>query len=474
MSVDLTNEFDQFFESIELSGTQLERINSAVNSLSTYLQNCYGLKSTQIYTQGSFSTKSTIKPAIEDSDGEYDVDLIVECVDGNDTPEKALDTLEDKLRDNGTYKNKIETDSSLPCIRLRYADEDAAKFHVDVLPVRVTGDGTKILIPRRSEGWELSDPAAYTKWALSHGEQYRRVVMMFKRWRDIHDIDVKSIMLQVLIAGCIRDSRNEQERIASTIINLNETFKDQDSVPEIRNPVLPEEIISDSMKQSAYKVFKKYLAEHSVLATKILVSEDKAQAIKAWQVILGDEFKPVTNSENSLSILSELGDISHAQKIELVPTYPGVKVRIRAHFKKKYFGNSYVQRRGNVSVQRDKIEGDFDSETILPSGGHIDYVAEVSGLNGLPYRILWQVVNTGNEAASFGLDGLRGKLFESRDENNPLLNPESTRYEGVHWIECFVVVNDEIVARSNPFYIKIIHEPSDVNQLGAREEYLLY
>ena len=62
MSVDIKVEFQNFFEEIELLDTQQERIDSAVASLSEYLGKCYDISSSKMYTQGSFSTNSTVKP----------------------------------------------------------------------------------------------------------------------------------------------------------------------------------------------------------------------------------------------------------------------------------------------------------------------------------------------------------------------------------------------------------------------------
>lgn len=473
MSVDLKVEFQNFFEEIELIDTQQERIDSAVSSLSEYLGKCYDISSAKMYTQGSFSTNSTVKPTPSDDDGEYDVDLVVECVNTDDSPEDALSNLKAFLLDHGTYKEKIENKPKLPCIRLRYADEDSAKFHVDILPAQKDGVGSRILIPRRGDGWKLSDPAAYTKWILELGENYRRTVMMFKRWRDENKLEIKSIVLQTLVAGSFFDDADDQVRLAQTLIQMNDKFSGLQDKPTILNPVLSEEVISDSWDDDDFTKFQQVLGEHTSIVVTILNESDHDKAALQWQEILGGDFKFETANNKSLSILSELGDVRHAQVVNIIPRYPNIKVKINAHFLKKYWGKTYVERKGNVSVVKSTLEGDFNSMSILPSNGSIDYRAEVTGAESVPYRVMWQVVNTGEEATFNGERGLRGQLFFPQDINEPMYDHEVTQYEGVHWIECFVVVNDEIVARSGRFYIKIFPEPKILDQITVRREPLL-
>ena len=67
-----------------------------------------------------------------------------------------------------------------------------------------------------------------------------------------------------------------------------------------------------------------------------------------------------------------------------------------------------------------------------------------------PYKVYWQVVNTGFEAEQLGKRGLRGTIF-----SGSIVRTESTEYIGFHWIECFIVKNNVCVARSGEFVVNI-------------------
>jgi hypothetical protein len=67
-----------------------------------------------------------------------------------------------------------------------------------------------------------------------------------------------------------------------------------------------------------------------------------------------------------------------------------------------------------------------------------------------PYRIEWQVVNTGAEALMANC--ARGGFWPGDNTNSRW---ESTLYKGTHWVEAFVVKDDVCVARSGEFVIHI-------------------
>jgi len=69
-----------------------------------------------------------------------------------------------------------------------------------------------------------------------------------------------------------------------------------------------------------------------------------------------------------------------------------------------------------------------------------------------PFEMRWQVVNTGDEAERAGQ--LRGGFYDG-DGNGGLIRKESTRYTGMHWVECFIVKDGRCVARSGEFVVNI-------------------
>lgn len=67
-----------------------------------------------------------------------------------------------------------------------------------------------------------------------------------------------------------------------------------------------------------------------------------------------------------------------------------------------------------------------------------------------PYKVFWQVVNTGSEATL--ANQLRGDFYDSTSSR---VRTESTKFTGMHWVECFIVKDDVCVARSGEFVVNI-------------------
>lgn len=70
-----------------------------------------------------------------------------------------------------------------------------------------------------------------------------------------------------------------------------------------------------------------------------------------------------------------------------------------------------------------------------------------------PYEVFWQVVNTGSEALS--ANQLRGGFYNGATFKGARQWRESTAYTGQHWVECFIIKNERLVARSGTFIVNI-------------------
>jgi hypothetical protein len=78
------------------------------------------------------------------------------------------------------------------------------------------------------------------------------------------------------------------------------------------------------------------------------------------------------------------------------------------------------------------------------------YSLEFKARTNVPgfYHVYWQIVNTGHEAQSHG--SLRGEITLGFTNHS-----ESTLYKGFHWVECFIVKDGILVARSGEFVVNI-------------------
>jgi hypothetical protein len=435
-------QFDQFVKRVSLRDKQEERIGSAFRTLQEYLCESYGIEAGDVLVQGSVANGTAVRPL---EGGEYDLDIVVVVPDANGLDaNQALMDLEAILERQGRYSGKLK--AKKPCIRIQYADDEIGGFHIDVVPARLHPNGSApIQVPRRDEGWHDSAPREFTSWCHAQGDGFRRSIKALKRWRDDQqDVRqaIKSIVLQVLVARATSPSGSDAQRLA-TVFSETQTFlAQQPGVPEVPNPVLPSENLTENWTLTSFNDFRKEVAAAQAKAQEALNATDDADASALWAEILGEDF-PVSSPSAAGLVL---GDVSHARSLSDEGWYqqidPGSSISIQATVFSK--------------ARRRKVIKNYEGKQLLLAGWEIKFFADVAAPAG--GTIWWQVVNTGDHARS--RNGLRGEFFKGRDlNNNPTsdqrLNWESTAYTGVHLIEAFLVRGSTVAARSGQLRVHI-------------------
>lgn len=154
-------------EIVQISEAKYERANQSYESVGNWLSaegSVFAGDDLSVYPQGSFALQTTIRPQGERQ--EYDLDFVMELKAGGHRyrrdPKKLLDDLEDRLRQNKTYEEKIERKKR--CVCIKYAGD----FHMDILPALPApyrGNTHKIVVPdRKLEEFKASNPKGYKAW----------------------------------------------------------------------------------------------------------------------------------------------------------------------------------------------------------------------------------------------------------------------------------------------------------------------
>jgi hypothetical protein len=294
--VDLNDDFDIFLEKLQLDAKQAERMNGAERTLSDRLRAHFGLSHDAVFVQGSYANGSSIKPPPNASDGEYDVDLIAVFAQPGEEPTDAMTRLAEALVAVG-YGERIEPDTERkrPCVRLRYADDNAGRFHVDVTPAREITGPAPLEIPRPAqEEWRETAPQEYADWCTEQGDEFLRTVQHLKRWRDECQSAreaIKSIVLQVLIAAHMPRGVGDGARIAGTLRGVAQLLSSHvTAAPAIPNPVLPSENLTETWPREDYVDFIRVVTDAAELAELALEERDEGESRRQWRELLGEDF----------------------------------------------------------------------------------------------------------------------------------------------------------------------------------------
>jgi hypothetical protein len=236
---------------------------------------------------------------------------------------------------------------------------------------------------------------------------------MIKKWSENCSVIMKSFEIESKVADFLDQRINESKEYSFLVRDFLDYFRG-----------------------CAREEAKSYLETAYNRASKACDLEENGEIDKAteeWKKIFGDDF-PSSISEASTKLQTDtpaLADYSHCEALRW--TYQAVnRVTIDAYV---YTGD-----------KAKKLGGINSDGRSLPSGLYLKFVASTN-TDGL-FHYYWQVVNTG-EAARLAGD-LRGKIFEETQARW-----EHTKYQGKHWVECFIVRNGNCVARSGKFFVNV-------------------
>lgn len=176
------DDLQNLLKNISLTATQRERAEELYTNLCQAIQE-FGFD-IDFYPQGSFATKTAVKPFRDSKDQSYDVDVICQFKGYNKartTPKELMHDLSIIMKLICSEKGK-EYRECERCITIDYADKDGISFSIDVIPaiaessaeinslisLSERGDlvNSSIAIGTNNEslGWITNNPKGYIQW----------------------------------------------------------------------------------------------------------------------------------------------------------------------------------------------------------------------------------------------------------------------------------------------------------------------
>jgi hypothetical protein len=437
-----------------------------------------------IYVQGSFRLGTVVRPYGHEDD--YDIDLVCqleirkESITQEDLKAKVGTRL--KARDDLAKILK----PSRRCWMLDYpAEAGKPAFHMDVLPAIPN-------LERRPSGllitdtelirWQKSNPVAFSEWFKKRMEvvfvarraavaeslaasieevpdwrvktPLQRCVQILKRHRDVYfvkspDIRPVSIVITTLAAHAYNNEADIYDALTGIVGRMHHFIEYRNGSWWVQNPVDDGENFADrwneypERRQAFGRWLQKVGADINLLSRAANTNDGLAilRGLLGRQAIdrVAARFASADAGTYPLSVTPQpavpaLADHRHAMPPAwpMVPRY-NVKVA-KAVFKKK-------------GAKRLWTFGD----STVPKGVWIRFSAQTDAPG--PYRIEWQIVNTGTEAINAGQP--RGE-FQSSEPDASGVRWESTSYSGTHWVEAFVInPSGTCIARSGRVFVKV-------------------
>ncbi len=436
------DDFESFLRTeVNLNQTRLDILQDRVSAIETFICNeaTFGPAFLEFVPAGSWAHRTIIKP-VADNDG-FDADVLLHMTEQTDwQPKDYIEKLYAAFRGSATYKDRVSRKTR--CMRITYAGE----FHIDLVPLIDQGGLhyiTNRLDPEETGKLEASDPAAFTAWIderqrLTRGS-FIKVVRLLKYLRDFKNtFSCKSIILATLLGEQVNEIEvmMAPERYADVPSTLNTLLgKLADSLPltmpAVMDPAGTGDNFTDRYKEGwNYDNFRRQIKHYAEKVKEAYDEPDRTASIAAWQVILGEDFKPgalpkvASLSPRSASVPwdKEMW-IEDRYPVQINPNY---RLRISAEVTPKPgFRNFNLSARGYRVAKSRKLLFRVVQNTVPE-----------------PSEIYWKVRNGGDEA--YRANQLRGEISPDRGGR---AKSESTSYKGTHYVECYVIKNGIVVAR---------------------------
>jgi hypothetical protein len=352
-------------------------------------------------------------------------------------PAHSLTVLRDRL--NGDYENPTDYDVRIDLqthsVTVRYLDGDDEVFAVDVVPAYIegrNGDGEDMyVVPEiavrphferralkeavahgeREMAWIRSDPRGYIRLATTlnqANEDFRKGVKLVKGWRHQRKIadetfPLKSFHLEQVITGFVAERQNMP--VFDIIFEFFTRLPDFIRYPQIHDRADPERRIDEYVAnlthderrnidhaRDGFLIAMENFKEGDDVAD--LLSAEPHQRLTEDEAFLFDQFIPMLN-EHDFSIEGHV----HARE-------PGA------------FRAFILDALGRIRVDR-KVS--FRLGANAPT-------ADI-------YK--WKVKNDDNSPQP------RGEITDHRTKNEP----EETKYNGHHFVECYAIRNGVCIGR---------------------------
>jgi hypothetical protein len=455
----------------------------------------------EVYVQGSFGLGTPIRPVNEDE--HYDVDLVCELQGASkrQSQRQLKELLGAEMRLYAKAHGMKEIDEGRRCWTLEYAD--GAQFHLDALPAIPDAEGQRRVLAARglsnswtetaiaitdnehplyervSDEWPHSNPKGYKNWfrsrmrasfearrgamaleakaAVEDIPSYRvktplqQAVQILKRHRDLmfaNDPGNKPIsIILTTLAGLAYQNEPTVAQALEAILGRMDSLigKDAQGFPVILNPTNPAENFADRWRKypKRRENFYAWLAKARGDFADLFAQSNGKRLVEVAERFVGPRMAAravAPSAPRSLFALlparAALLGAFHKQHAPWPEVRQGQVRIVRATWRAngfsrptRFYSDSRAFRKGASLT--------FEATTDVPG----------------PFDVYWQVVNTGQEAAN--ANGLRGGFDRGSVDRGSVMRRESTLYSGAHTIECLIVKQGHLVARSGAFVVNI-------------------
>lgn len=411
--------FEKFNENISLTKEQRKDAITKYREVCKTLHSKYYDKEDYKGTRflfGSYKKKTAIRPMTEDQD----IDVLFkmppekfdEYDDNTSNPQsQLLQDIRNILKEKYSTSEKVKAWGKV--ILVKTSD---GKHNIELLPAWEEEDGSfKIPNSENSGSWENFDPRKEIDLFKESNKKTngltRTLSKMIKKWvREVDSLTIKSYEIENFVIKFLEEQYEDY-----TDLFFSNLIRDFFSF-------LYDEIGNYN------KSYVKTARDRSEKAISYENNEEYEQADDEWKKIFGKEFPSISGTYRNIS------EESHPRSEEFIEDI----VRVEIDCKYTLQIDAEVEQDGfRKGVLSDYIRKHFP---LLKKKKLVFYIKQTNVPE--PFNVKWKVRNFGVEAEIKG--DLRGEISADKGFNK---KEEHTKYEGEHFVECYIIKEGICIAR---------------------------
>lgn len=305
-----------------------------------------------------------------------------------------------------------------------------ADSHIDVQPVFEVEDQDYKYPDTYGDGcWKITKPRkemdAMVEFSDNKNRNLRRLCKMARSWKNKHGVCMGGLLIDTLAYNFLKSTTYYNEKSFAYYDEMCRDFfkylydqpKDQTEYGALGSKQRVK--VKKSFRRKAKKAYE--LAEEAIDA-----ASDKTKHNK-WRDVFGNDFPKYVNEEKEAVSLNS----SYRNTEEFIESKYPVDIRYDLKIDCEVKQNGY----------RDGLLREFLLKKIklMPNKSLRFYIEKIDV--PAPYVIKWKVTNRGEQAIK--RDCIRGQIIDLNSSEKT----EMTSFKGSHFVECYIVKDNIVVAR---------------------------
>jgi hypothetical protein len=305
--------------------------------------------------------------------------------------------------------------------------------HIDIQPVFEIEDQDYKYPDSYNEGsWKITKPRKEMR-AMTESEQQknnnlRRLCKMARAWKNKNGVCMGGLLIDTLAYNFL-NSTNDYDSVSFSSYDAicRDYFKYLYNQPKEQKEY---GALGSKQRVKVHKSFKRKAKKAYDLSLEAIEATSDNSTHNKWRDIFGNDFPKYEREEAENKQINESYRNTEEFIESLYPICVMYDLKIDCEIKQNGFRNGLLR---DFLVKKIRL---------LPNKSLRFYIVKIDV--PLPYEVKWKVTNRGMQAIK--RDCLRGQII---NDGGSLEKKESTNFTGSHFVECYVIKDNMVVAKDN-------------------------